>query len=156
MPRPRPPHLHRERTRHGRTAWYVRIGHGSRIRLRAEYGTPEFEAEYRAALEGRPPASRERAATMGSLAWLFDRYRETVAWSDLSLATRRQRENIMTGVLAQAGHEPVAAIKRAHIVAGRDRRAATPFQARHFLDAMRGLFRWALDAGHVKADPTIG
>src|SRR5262245_44959686 len=156
MPRPRPPHLHRERTRHGRTAWYVRIGHGSRIRLRAEYGTPEFEAEYRAALEGRPPASRERAATIGSLAWLFDRYRETVAWSDLSLATRRQRENILVAVLKQAGHESATTIKRAHIVAGRDRRAATPFQARHFLDAMRGLFRWALDAGHVKADPTVG
>jgi site-specific recombinase XerC len=156
MPRPRPPHLHRERTRHGRTAWYVRIGHGSRIRLRAEYGTPEFEAEYRAALEGRPPASRERAATMGSLTWLVERYRETIAWTGLSFATRRQRENIMAGVLAQAGHEPAAAIKRAHIVAGRDRRGETPAQARHFLDAMRGLFRWALDAGHVKADPTVG
>jgi integrase len=156
MPRPRPPHLHRERTRHGRTAWYVRIGHGSRIRLRAEYGTPEFEAEYRAALEGGPPASRERAATMGSLTWLVERYRETIAWTGLSFATRRQRENIMAGVLAQAGHEPAAAIKRAHIVAGRDLRGETPTQARHFLDAMRGLFRWALDAGHVKADPTVG
>ena len=29
-------------------------------------------------------------------------------------------------------------------------------QARHFLDAMRGLFRWALKAGLVKADPTVG
>jgi integrase len=60
------------------------------------------------------------------------------------------------GVLKQAGHESAAAIKREHIVAGRDRRAATPAQARNFLDAMRGLFRWALDAGHVKTDPTTG
>ncbi|MGB0055426.1 MAG: tyrosine-type recombinase/integrase, partial [Methyloceanibacter sp.] len=29
-------------------------------------------------------------------------------------------------------------------------------QARHFLDAMRGLFRWAHKAGLVKADPTVG
>jgi integrase len=155
MPRPRPPHLHRERTRHGRTAWYVRIGHGSRIRLRAEYGTSDFEAEYRAALEGRLPARRKHAA-VGSLAWLFDRYRETPAWTSLSAATRRQRENIMHGVLAQAGHEPVTAIRRAHVVAGRDRRAQTPFQARHFIDTMRGLFLWALDGGLVKADPTLG
>jgi hypothetical protein len=95
--------------------------------LRAEYGTPEFEAEYRAALEGRSPTKRKHAA-VGSLAWLFDRYRETPAWTSLSAATRRQRENIMHGVLAQAGHEPVTAIRRAHIVAGRDRRAQTRFK----------------------------
>jgi integrase len=71
------------------------------------------------------------------------------------LATRRQRENIMRGVLKQAGHEPATAIKRPHVVAGRDRRADTPAQARHFLVAMRGLFRWALDAGHIKTDPTL-
>ncbi|MGH6792151.1 MAG: tyrosine-type recombinase/integrase, partial [Methyloceanibacter sp.] len=32
----------------------------------------------------------------------------------------------------------------------------TPAQARNFLDAMRGLFRWAKHAGHVKVDPTAG
>jgi integrase len=41
-------------------------------------------------------------------------------------------------------------------VAGRDRRSATPAQARNFLDAMRGLFRWAMEAKHVKVDPTAG
>ncbi len=44
---------------------------------------------------------------------------------------------------------------RSDIIAGRDRRAKTPAQARHFLDAMRGLFRWALKAKFVKADPTV-
>ena len=154
MPRPRPPHLLRETTRHGRTIWYVRVGHGPRIRLAAPYGTAEFEGQYRAALEGRRVEHGKKAATVGSLAWLFDRYRETGAWTGLSPATRRQRENIMVGVLAQAGHESAAAIKRAHIVAGRDRR--TIAQGRNFLDAMRGLFRWAFDAGYAKVDPTLG
>ena len=156
MPRPRPPRLHRQRTRHGKTVWYVRDGHGPRVRLRAEFGSPEFEAEYQVAISGQAVERGKKAAAVGSLMWLFDRYRETVAWSGLSLATRRQRENIMHGVLAQSGHEPASAIKRAHVVAGRDRRARTPDQARHFLDAMRGLFRWGLDAGHVRTDPTVG
>jgi hypothetical protein len=26
MPRPRPPHLQRQITRHGKTVWYVRVG----------------------------------------------------------------------------------------------------------------------------------
>ena len=156
MPRPRPPRLHRQRTRHGKTVWYVRDGHGPRVRLRAEFGSPEFEAEYQVAISGQAVERGKKAAAVGSLMWLFDRYRETVAWSGLSLATRRQRENIFKGVLKQAGYESATAIKRAHIVAGRDRRADTPATAKHFLDAMRGLFRWALDAGHVKVDPTLG
>ena len=41
-------------------------------------------------------------------------------------------------------------------MAGRDRRANTPAQARHFLDAMRGLFRWAVKARLVKTDATAG
>jgi integrase len=40
------------------------------------------------------------------------------------------------------------------IVAGRERRAHTPSQARHFLDAMRSVFRWAFDAKITQTDPT--
>ena len=72
------------------------------------------------------------------------------------MATRRQRENIFKQVIATAGNKPVTGITRAAIVAGRDRRSKTPFQGRHFLDAMRGLFGWALDAQHIKSDPTHG
>jgi len=54
MPRPRPPHLQREITRHGKAVWYVRVNRGPRVRLKAEFGTPEFDAEYRAALSGTP------------------------------------------------------------------------------------------------------
>ena len=155
MPRPRPPHLVRQITRHGTPVWYVRLGHGPRIRLRAEFGTPDFEAEYQAALTGAP-RTQKAGPSNGSLAWLIDRYRETSAWGALSNATRRQRENIFLHVIAGAGHQPFTRITAATIEAGRDRRADTPAQARNFLDAMRGLFRWAFKAKHVKADPTFG
>jgi hypothetical protein len=143
MPRPRPPHLQRHVTRHGRAVWYVRIGKGARVRIRAPFGSPEFNAEYQAAiqaLQAGKPAQKDSGKTIGSLAWLVDRYRETGAWTGLSLATRRQRENIVKHVLESAGNQPVSRITKAHIVAGRDRRAKdAPFQARHFLDTMRGL-----------------
>jgi len=155
MPRPRPPHLHRQITQHNRVVWYVRIGKGPRTRIRAAFGTPEFDTEYQAAISGTPRPKKGAPAT-GTLAWLITRYRETSAWSELSAATRRQRENIFRQVLASAGDQSFAKITRSTIIAGRERRAKTPFQARHFLDAMRGLFRWALDVGMVKADPTAG
>ena len=162
MPRPRPPHLQRHVTRHGRAVWYVRLGRGPRVRIRAQFGSPEFETEYQAAittLRDGEPARQDRGTPIapGSLAWLVERYRETGAWTGLSLATRRQRENILKHVLELAGSQPASRITKAAIVAGRDRRAKdTPFQARHFLDTMRGVFRWAVEAGLIKADPTAG
>jgi integrase len=155
MPRPRPPHLHRQVSRHGLTVWYVRIGKGPRIRMRAAFGTPEFDAEYQAAIAGLPArqTAKDDRAT-GTLAWLVERYRETGAWTNLSLATRRQRENIFKQVLKTAGKQSIAKITTTSIMAGRDRRQDTP--ARHFLDAMRGLFRWAVKAKLVASDPTVG
>jgi integrase len=89
----------------------------------------------------------------GSLAWLIQRYRDTTDWTGLSLATRRQRENIFKQVIASAGTSPYTTITCAVITAGRDRRAKTPFQARHFFDTMRRLFGWAKDTGFVKVNP---
>ena len=128
---------------------------GPRIRLRAEFGTAEFWAEYQAALASLPYKPR-MAPHEGTLAWLMERYRETTAWSYLSPATRRQRENIFAHILETAGAQPFAKITAAVIMAGRDRRANTPSQARHFLDSMRGLFRWAVKARLIKTDPTVG
>jgi hypothetical protein len=69
MPRPRPPYLSRETTRHGRSVWYVRRD-GKRIRIKAGYGTPEFDAEYQTALATNQPAKEARTAA-GTLAWLI-------------------------------------------------------------------------------------
>ena len=125
---------------------------GQRIRLKAHYGTDEFWTQYHAAVNGERPQQNGKASA-GTLAWLLARYRETPAWATLSLATRRQRENIFRQVIETAGRSPFAAITAATIAAGRDRRGKTPFQARHFLDAMRGLFAWAQEAQFVKSNP---
>jgi integrase len=87
------------------------------------------------------------------LGW-FERYRETTGWTALSMASRRQRENILKHVLESAGRQPIDKITTRSIMAGRDRRTAA--QGRKFLDVMRGLFRWAVKAGLIKADPTAG
>lgn len=152
MPRPRPPHLHFEHTRHGKPVWYVRIDKGPRIRIRAEFGTAEFDIEYQAAVAGKP-VSRKGGPAIGTLAWLLERYRETGDWTRLSAATRRQRDNIFAHVLEASGHHPFSRITEQTIVAGRDRRSSTPAQARNFLDAMRGLFKWAAKAKHVRVNP---
>lgn len=153
MPRPRPPHLQHEKTRHGKYVWVVRIGKGPRKRIQAPYGTAEFDAEYQAAVTGKPLGGKP-SASKASLQWLWDSYRETGAWTGLAASTRRQRENIMLHVLKDAGAKPYAAVQAQHIQAGLDRRSKTPAAARNFLDTMKGMFRWAKKRKHVRTDPT--
>jgi integrase len=160
MPRPRPPFLQREVTRHGKVVWFVRRDHhGPRIRIKASFDSVEFWAEYEAALAGRRTSVQtevSNSARIGSLAWLYAGYRETGAWTELSPATRRQRENILKHVMDSAGQEPAHKITQATIIKGLERRDKTPAQARNFLDAMRGIFKWAVRRGHLKVDPTAG
>ena len=154
MPRPRPPHLHREANRHGNVVWYVRVSKGSRTRIKAEFGTPEFEEAYQAAIQGDWPRGAAKA-TRGSLEWLFDLYRQTTAWTDLAPSTRYKREKIMMRVLETAGHQMVSAINEAHVIAGRERRAATPASAQAFIDTLHGLFKWAVSVKLAASDPTL-
>jgi hypothetical protein len=70
MPRKRPPHLLREETRHGKVVWYVRMDKGPRVRV-AAFGTPEFDIEYEAAIQGGQSRRIKGAPAAGSLAWLI-------------------------------------------------------------------------------------
>jgi integrase len=158
MPRPRPPHLRHERTRHGRRVWYVRRG-ARRVRIKAEFGSDAFWSEYRVAIEGTRVSEKPKLAH--TLAWGIDRYRESSAWAKLSNATRRQTENIFCSVIKTAGDELLSDITPDTIAAGRERRAATPHAANNFLKSMRRFFKWAADGSPdggklVKNNPTIG
>jgi hypothetical protein len=155
MPRPRPPYLLRQTTRHGKSVWYVRVGKGPRVRLRAEYGTAEFQAEYQAAIAQCLKPSQPQAPPTGSLAWLCERYRaECPKWTSFRPATRKQRENIFRAVMDVSGQVSARTITREHVEAGRDRRK--PHQGRHFVDAMRGMFQWAAAVKLIGRDPTVG
>jgi integrase len=158
MPRQRPPHVVRQISRHGKIKWFYREYPGPRIRLPDDYGTAEFWAAYEAAHGGRPivaPSSTTAPTTPNTLGWLLAEYRaKSDEWAALRKATRRQRDNIFAGVLKTAGGVPFQAVSEAKIVEGREARKATPHQARNFLDAMRGLFRWAKARGLVAVDPT--
>jgi integrase len=153
MPRPRPPCLHRETNRHGVTVWYVRIGKGPRIRIRAPYGSPEFKAEYDAAISGKPATVQRKAGT-GTLEWLWGRYQDSLAWQELSKATQRQRVNVMARIVRDNPGLRFGDLERRHVLAGIDRRAKTPAAARHFLETLRGLFKWAVRSEMATVDPT--
>lgn len=155
MPRPRKPYVQRETTRHGKVVWYFRKGDGPRIRLRGEYENEEWLADYEAALGGQR-RTEVAAAPSGTLAWLIERYYDSLAYTELAEATKRQRKSIFNRVLANAHGARLSQITPRVIAQGRDDRSATPAAAVCFVKAMRGLFGWALEAQHISADPTAG
>lgn len=150
MARYRPPYLVRDVSRHKQVRWYYRRD-GKRIRLPDQYGSKEFWEAYKNAVAGKS-VERDRAKS-GTLAWLITRYKEARPWADLSLATRRQRDGILRRVSNENGDVPFAAVTRSKIKEGMDKRE-TPAAARHFLETMRGMFRWAVDADIATDDPT--
>lgn len=154
MPPKLPPFLHRQITRHGRTVWYVRKGKGPRVRIHGAFGSAEFLAAYDAALGGR--AKSHKSPPTGTFAWGLSLYRSSQIWGALSPATRRQRDNIFARIVKTHGETTLSAWKRGDIAAGRDKRATTPAAARHFVDALRGLFRWLVESGLAANDPTEG
>ena len=152
MPRQKFPFLIRQRTRHGTLVCYVRKRTGLCVRLRAEFGSPEFVAQYFAALSGEAPLVAAKSSK-GSLSWLIDRYQQSSAWVSLSPATQRQRELIFKQVIAAAGKEQFTDITSKVIRSGRESRKDTPFTANNFLKAMRKLFEWAKEAEYVLHNP---
>ena len=137
--------------------WYVRKGHGPRIRLRAEYDSAEFWADYRAALEGAPRPGKAPAAH--TLEWGINRYRQSSAWASLSVATRKQSEAIYRAVVKTAGNVPLRDFTTETIKVGRERRKDRPHAANNFLKSMRRLFKWLSDTDGgdlLAANPTLG
>jgi integrase len=156
MPRPRPPHLLREVSRHGTTRWVVRIDHGPRIPIEGEYGSAEFMATYHAAINGRlAPLQRPRADDK-SLRFLAERWQASSAWAETKPATRQKRAEILRQVLENAGAAPYKSVTKASIVAGRERRAKTPAAANNFLAVMRALFKWGAVNDFLDASPCDG
>jgi integrase len=155
MPRPRPPHLHREVSRHGTARWVVRVGHGPRIPIEGEYGSAEFMAAYHAAIRGETRVSKPRTDEK-SLRFLAERWQASSAWAETKLDTRQKRAALLKHVLETAGNAPYKSVTKAAIVAGRERRAHTPAQANNFLAVMRALFKWAVKNDFTPVDPTAG
>lgn len=156
MPRPRPPFVQKETTRHGKTVWYFRKGDGRRTRLKGDFGSPEWWDSYNVALTGAPAADAAPTVAKGTLQWLVDRYQQSAPFMTLAPSTQAMRRNVLNAVCRTGGKMKIAGIDRQTIAAGRDRRAATPFAAITFLKTMSQLFDWAIDAGYMMENPAKG
>lgn len=146
-------HLEVNKDRHGNVRYYVRKG-GKRLgRIRAEFGSAEFHAEFAKLLEQPAPGHKPRVIP-GSLSWLCQQYYGSAAFKGLGDVTRKRRRSILERICRKIGTGQASNLEAKHIRHERDLRAETPEAANADLKALRGLYSWATEAGHVSSDPT--
>jgi integrase len=155
-------YVHCDRDRYtGTMRVYFRRRLGApKIRLRAQPGTPEFFAEYKAALEAseRPdPSVKPR-----TYRWLVEQYCKSAEFRSLDPRTQRVRR----GILESTCNEPVSPgakemfadfplnrLTSKAIRVLRDRKAELPEAANGRVKAIRRVFAWAIEDEIVIANP---
>jgi integrase len=155
-----------------------------KIRIKAAFGTPLFEAEVDAAIAAQialygndsdyikaqkqrndeRPAPPTTPAQPGTLRWYWNGYKQSDHWlghlsvghEGLADSTRAQRTGLIESLFPDNGEKPFAALTRK--VIKMEMKARTPSQAGNLLSALRGMIRWMIDEGHLDEDddPTIG
>ena len=99
-----------DRDRHGNTRYYFRRRKGDpKIRLRSKPGTPEFDAEYRAAADAKPPVSEGTPSRLlppkpGTYRWLACGTLKSVEFKSLDPKTQHVRRQ----VLGHTWEEPIS------------------------------------------------
>jgi integrase len=151
------PNVHRFKNRHGKWQTYYRVAGRSKVRLHAEYLSPEFWQEYEAAKADAPRpeigAGRSRAGTFNATR---PGYFTSGEFLNLATGGQRTRRNILEHWFQTYGDAPVKDLQRKHVAAMIDAKATKPGAARDLLKALRSLMRFCTMAGLREDDPTVG
>lgn len=157
------PGLLRESLPSGAVRWRVRKEGDKTKRILLHVGPdhPRFGEHYYAARAGiqLPPEPEAAKAVRGSVGWLVDEYRAAMdamlANGLLHKATVHQRGQFLLWLASEVG-EYSAAMPQGQLIQLRDKKAATPGAADNFIKATRAMYAWALERGHVRANPATG
>lgn len=158
-------YVHEDVDRHGRPRTYFWRRPGRKVRLRAKHGTPEFVAEYFAALADsdagllsgvKPAASGAQrvGAKPGTLGAMWLAYASSQAFKGLDPETRAVRTAMAEAMFAEPVHAgaveiyrdfPLDRLTTRALEVLRDRKgAALPNAANNRVKVLQALFKWAV------------
>lgn len=124
---------------------------GKTQRLHAAPGTPEFAAEYAAALADRQPVPRGQTFTA-----LIASYRRSQRFTKLQPRTQSDYDKVLTFLADRLGPQNPARVQRRHVVAWRDDNADAVRFANYIVQVVRVLFEHAIDQGWRTDNPARG
>jgi integrase/recombinase XerD len=143
--------------RHGNVRLYVRLPGRPKVRIRAQFGTDEFMAAYRAAIDGKSDGPRQaRAAQRGSFRSLCQLYYASATFTSLDGSTQAWRRRALDLISEKNAENPVALMQPRHVRKLRDELKDKPGAANTRLKALKALFAWATEEEEAPHDPTLG
>ncbi len=150
-------YIHEFRDRHGKVRRYFRRPGFKQIALPDAPGSTEFMEAYQAALAGheiRREIGKSRSAPGSLSAAIAAYYLHNSFVHGFSVETQKMRRAILERFRAEHGEKRIAMLRREHIakILGTKK----PFAARNWLKTIRGLMKFSLEIGLIKADPTDG
>lgn len=137
--------------RYGVTRWYYRAPGCKKIKLPSPDHPSFFEelgkAKSAAADRGQPAVKDDN-----SLRWLCSAYLDSAAFKrELSDSTRRVRKGILDRICLTYGSRPFKSLDSGWVMSIRDRWSDDgPEAGNSAVKALRQLFKWAMDAKHVR------
>src|SRR6478672_7211217 len=88
-------HVYRSKDRQGRDRWLLRLPGRKAITLKGAHGSPEFMANYQAAIDGLRPIASVRAAKAGTIAGLVPLYFANIRFTALRPATKQSQRSYL-------------------------------------------------------------
>jgi hypothetical protein len=113
--KPAYPYLCRDIDRHGHTRWRLRMPGRKTVTINGQFGSEEFAANYRAAVEGGSVKRNKFAGKHGTFNRLASEYLNSAAFAQLAPDTRRTRRYCAERFLARFGNLPVSTLERRHV-----------------------------------------
>jgi integrase len=142
--------------RYGNRRFYVRVPGKKKVRIRYEPGSEEFSAAYHKAVRGALPQQAQRIKPQ-SLAWLIRHYFASAEFAGGAKATQVQRRSILGRIASsENADKDCRTLTQAAVLAGRDARRETPGAANNYLKAVKALYAWGMEMGHVTHNPAVG
>src|SRR5262245_10566715 len=109
------PYVYRDIDRQGSIRWRLRKPGMPTITLRGFFGSEEFAANYRAAIEGYPVEPVGIPAKHGTFDALGRSYLRSADFVGLAAETQRTRKAMVEGFLTKFGKLPVAGLQHRHV-----------------------------------------
>lgn len=138
-----------------RIYWYHRA---SGKRLKEDPATAAGMLEVKALDDRATAASEARKAATGTIAGLWDIYRESPEWRGLKPRTRSDYQAVRDWLGPAAEKAVLRAITSAHVVGLRDKafKAKGRRFANYVVQVLRLLFGWGKLRGHLDDNPAVG
>ena len=152
-----PRHVHAfidKRSGGAKARYYLRRPGHKAVPLPGLPWSPEFMQAYENAMAGQMPIEIGAKRTLpGSINALAVMYLNSAAFRSLAPSTQKMRRYLVERFRVEHGDKRYALLQHEHVLAMRDK-IEQPAVARSFLQTIRALMAFAVEAGLIKKDPT--